>query len=246
MPSTGPIQKIFRRPLVAGALGIILVLTPLHGAWSASTSAFPRLFGTNAVRSANTGMFPKWMGMLERHFAEERHGDVRCRAADERAASAAAHYASCAIWEWRSFIDSENGHPVRVQLEEVNAHLNRHRYILDIVNYGVQDYWATPREFAIKDGDCEDFAIAKYFTLRKLGWKVDDLRVVVLQDLNLNIPHAVLAAYLDGEVYVLDNQLHNVVPASVILHYRPYYSINEDAWWLHEGRRTVDLSRRPR
>ncbi len=245
MPSTSPFRKIHRHRLAASALGIILALSPLHVALSAS-SVYPQLFGTSEVRSVNTGMFPKWISMLERHFAEERHGDIACAAAAERATNAAAHNAICAIWQWRTFIDSENGHPLRAQLEEVNAHLNRHRYILDIVNYGVQDYWATPREFAIKDGDCEDFAIAKYFTLRKLGWKVSDLRVVVLQDLNLNIAHAILVAYLDGEVYVLDNQLHNVVPASVILHYRPYYSINEDAWWLHDARRTLVSSRHPR
>ena len=87
----------------------------------------------------------------------------------------------------------------------------------------------------MNDGDCEDFAIAKYFTLRKLGWSIEDLRVVVLRDLNLRSPHAILVAYLDGVAYALDNQLQRVVPTTVIYHYRPYYSLNEDAWWLHSG-----------
>jgi len=105
--------------------------------------------------------------------------------------------------------------------------------VLDIVNWGIADYWATPREFAIKDGDCEDFAIAKYVSLKLLGWSDDDLRIVVLHDSNLNADHAVLAAYVDGRAMILDNQTRQVLPSEAIRHYQPYYSINETGWWLH-------------
>jgi predicted transglutaminase-like cysteine proteinase len=109
--------------------------------------------------------------------------------------------------------------------------------VLDIVNYGVENYWATPREFAINDGDCKDYAIAKYFTLRKLGWREDDLRIVVLQDMNLDEAHAITVAYSDNTAYVLDNLLGQVVRAAIIHHYHPFYSINETGWWLHVVRR---------
>ena len=43
-----------------------------------------------------------------------------------------------------------------------------------------------------------------------------------------------LVAYVEGEALVLDNQIAEVVPAESVDHYRPYYSINETGWWLHD------------
>ncbi len=119
------------------------------------------------------------------------------------------------------------------QIRSVNAEMNRHRYILDPVNYGVPDYWATPFQFLRLDGDCEDYAIAKFMSLRALGFDNDSLRVVVLRDLNLKLAHAILVVYHEGQVFVLDNQISDVVEAAAIRHYRPIYSVNETAWWLH-------------
>jgi predicted transglutaminase-like cysteine proteinase len=62
------------------------------------------------------------------------------------------------------------------------------------------------------------------------------MRIVVVQDLNLGIAHAVLVVYLDGRALVLDNQIDDVVPAAAVRHYRPIYSINERHWWLHRAR----------
>ncbi|MBI3707639.1 MAG: transglutaminase-like cysteine peptidase, partial [Proteobacteria bacterium] len=94
-------------------------------------------------------------------------------------------------------------------------------------------YWATPLQFFAKDGDCEDYAIAKFVSLKMLGFTNEQMRLVVLDDLNLQIPHAILVVYIGGRAFVLDNQIPKVVPAEVIHHYRPIYSINEDGWWLH-------------
>ena len=69
--------------------------------------------------------------------------------------------------------------------------------------------------------------------MRALGRDNAHLRIVVLQDLNLKIAHAVLAAYVDGEVWILDNQLKQIVTADSIHHYRPLFSLNEAAWWIH-------------
>ena len=115
----------------------------------------------------------------------------------------------------------------------VNAYMNRKRYIIDPRNYGVRDYWATPAQFLSRNGDCEDYAIAKYMSLRSLGFKDSQLRIVVLQDLNLDLAHAILVVYHNGRAYVLDNQIETVVPADRVYHYKPYYSINEHYWWLH-------------
>ena len=59
------------------------------------------------------------------------------------------------------------------------------------------------------------------------------MRIVALQDLNLNTAHAVLVVYMGKKALVLDNQVATVVDATSIVHYRPIYSINEKHWWLH-------------
>ena len=96
-------------------------------------------------------------------------------------------------------------------------------------------YWASPGEFFRRHGDCEDYAIAKFLSLRALGFDDAAMRIVVLQDLNLGIAHAVLAVELGGETLILDNQVADVVPARAIRHYRPIYAVNETHWWLYRS-----------
>ncbi|MDH5749703.1 MAG: hypothetical protein OEY85_10380, partial [Rhodospirillales bacterium] len=79
-------------------------------------------------------------------------------------------------------------------------------------------------------------AIAKYLTLRILGWDPDKMRIVVLNDLNLKIAHAVLIVQLDGKYLLLDNQISLVVDSDRVRHYRPIYSVNEHSWWRHKPR----------
>jgi predicted transglutaminase-like cysteine proteinase len=177
------------------------------------------LFGTTEIHSSNLKMFPKWRGTLQR-FEDELKS---CRA-DQ-----------CKKKQWQAVIDGLRGQDLMVQLRAINTEMNDKRYITDPVNWNLPDYWATPFQFMRKNGDCEDYAIAKYMALRDLGVSVDDMRIVVLNDLNLRIAHAVLAVYVNGKPYILDNQISKVVPASSILHYQPVYSINENGWWLHRG-----------
>ena len=72
-----------------------------------------------------------------------------------------------------------------------------------------------------------------YFSLRALGFQEATLRIVVIDDLNLGIPHAVLVVLLDSKFYVLDNQISQVVNERIIRHYRPIYALNESGWWLY-------------
>jgi predicted transglutaminase-like cysteine proteinase len=55
----------------------------------------------------------------------------------------------------------------------------------------------------------------------------------VLRDMNLQLDHAILVVFVDGDALVLDNQINQVVSATLIHHYRPYYSINGAGWWRH-------------
>ena len=122
----------------------------------------------------------------------------------------------------------------KTQLKEINKFMNTHRYIVDPVNWGVLDYWASPGEFFQRQGDCEDYAIAKYLSLQRLELAADDMRIVILNDLNLRVAHAILAVYLDGKVWVLDNQLSIMIEARRIRHYQPIYSLNDTGWWKHK------------
>ena len=162
------------------------------------------LFGTAEIHSSNLKMFPKWRGMLQ-IFKKELSscGPDQCGKA-----------------EWRAVVDRLRGKDVMTQLRAINIEMNRWPYVTDQVNWNLPDYWATPLQFLQKGGDCEDFAIAKYMALRDLGVPIDDMRIVMLNDLNLRIAHAVLAVYVDADPYILDNQISKVVPASSIHHYQ--------------------------
>jgi predicted transglutaminase-like cysteine proteinase len=185
---------------------------------------YPALFGSREVRSASLGPFQKWTGMLQRQRDERGTYEGPCTAR---------RFNRCHLQEWRRLLAEIASLDPLAQLEAVNGFMNRAPYITDPVNYGVPDYWASPLQFMSKDGDCEDHAIAKYFSLRQLGLPDERMRIVVVDDLNLRIPHAILVVYLGERAYILDNQISRVVPAEVVNHYKPIYSINEQAWWLH-------------
>lgn len=118
------------------------------------------------------------------------------------------------------------------QVQKVNEFANQQEYILDIDNYGVDDYWATPKEFLYNNGDCEDYAIIKMMSLKMLGFDMHKIRLIILQDTNLRVPHAVLAIEAQNDVLIMDNQIEEVVSHKYILHYVPVYALNEDRWWM--------------
>lgn len=184
----------------------------------------PSYFGTKEIRREGLKPFTKWTRVLDRHPEDERAVPRACAQNPGK---------PCPWNQWRQFIDQARDMPPLQRLDAVNRFMNRHRYVTDIVNWGVEDYWETPNEFVTKDGDCEDFAIAKYYSLRAMGVEQDSLRIVVLQDLNLRVGHAVLVVLVDGKAWVLDNQVERVIEADRIRHYKPYYSLNEKSFWLH-------------
>ncbi len=200
----------------------IAAITPLSRA-----DAAPALFGTSETRSSNINLFPKWKGTLARYFDERGLPDAPCEST---------RLNRCHLAQWGEFLKDLRGRSPMDQIVAVNTRMNRKRYILDPKNYGVSDYWATPRQFLARHGDCEDYAIAKYMSLRSLGFDASRLRIVVLKDMNLGLAHAILVVYDAGRAYVLDNQIKTVVPADRVYHYKPYYSINENHWWLHRTR----------
>ena len=87
-------------------------------------------------------------------------------------------------------------------------------------------------------GDCEDYAIAKYFALRQLGFDKEELRIVVLYDRIRNLGHAVLAVYGGNDILILDSLSNFITTHTRYRHYIPQYSMNETTRWAH-----VDHSR---
>lgn len=102
-----------------------------------SAAGIPHLFGSKEVHSSDLHHFPKWTDMLERYR----------------------HEASSAHWD--RFIDGLRDIDPLAQLDRVNRYMNDVPYKADAGNYAATDYWATPRQFFDRSGDCEDFAIAK-------------------------------------------------------------------------------------
>lgn len=184
----------------------------------------PPLFGTREIRSGDLRAFPKWVGMLRRTAAERGALNAPCTP------SAFNH---CYLLMWGKYLRALGTVPLRERLSSVNTRMNRWRYITDPVNWGVDDYWESPLQFFTRNGDCEDYAISKFLSLRAAGVPGDRLRIVVLNDMNLGVLHAVLVVLEGGRWWVLDNQISQVIPADQVRHYRPVYSINETGWWLH-------------
>ncbi len=195
-------------------------------------SAFPsqagawNLFGTQESAFEDITPFQKWTGMLERHEIQRAEQETLCRDRNRQAA--------CVLTGWMDRLDDMRDMPRHEQLQQVNAVMNAMPYIEDIVNWGMNDYWATPIEFLQRSGDCEDYSIAKYKSLRILGFPANKMRIVILNDMNLQVLHAVLAVELDGTIYLLDNQIHELVDSARVFHYMPIYSINENGWWRHQ------------
>ncbi len=125
------------------------------------------------------------------------------------------------------------GLPLLQQLTRVNRFFNQWPYRLDQANYGVRDYWATPAEFLQRSGDCEDYAIAKFYALKELNLPNTKMRIVAIRDAIRNIGHAILAVYAGNTVYILDNQTNMVLPHTKYRHYIPQCSVNEHYRWMH-------------
>jgi predicted transglutaminase-like cysteine proteinase len=140
---------------------------------------------------------------------------------------------------WLKLMQPETSFTEIELLQKVNVFFNGIRFIDDDVLWGVDNYWATPVEFiGVNGGDCEDFAIAKYFTLIELGVADEKLRITIVQHLTLNQYHMVLAYYETPESIplVLDNIDGEIKRANERKDLLPTYSFNGKQLWLNSER----------
>jgi predicted transglutaminase-like cysteine proteinase len=140
--------------------------------------------------------------------------------------------------QWRSLIASTSSLSDSERLKRVNDFFNRQMlFVDDSDNWAKPDFWATPMESLGKGaGDCEDYAIAKYFTLREAGVAPNKLRLIYVRakmgsgDSASFQAHMVLAYYAqpDAEPWVLDNLIGDIRPASKRPDLVPVFSFNSD------------------
>lgn len=177
------------------------------------------LFGTGEKASTDLSSFTKWSDMFDRFQRDATNPK-----------------ASGVIAKWRQSLEPLRGLPLADMANRVNRIMNDIEYIGDNRNWGKSDYWETPVEFLTRGGDCEDFAIAKYTSLRALGVPDSYMRIAIVKDTQKGIPHAILIVYTEDGPMVLDNQIKSMTAASSIYHYKPIFSINRSAWWVHNDR----------
>lgn len=119
-----------------------------------------------------------------------------------------------------------------VKLEEINNFFNAVPYADDINIWGQIDYWATPLEFLGKDsGDCEDYVIAKYFSLRNLGIESKKLYFSYVKSIHFTRTHMVLSYYETPSSIplILDSVNFKIFPADKRKDLIPIYNFNGEA-----------------
>lgn len=165
--------------------------------------------------------------------------DINQWVPDDLTARAEEEYDSRAgrrIDDWREMMQRVANLPEERQLEEVNYFFNRRvPFRNDDQHWGKIDYWATPYEaLGTNGGDCEDYVIAKYYTLSKIGVDVSKLRITYVKAVRLNQAHMVLTYFPtpDAIPLVLDNLINQIRPASKRRDLDPVYSFNANGMWL--------------
>jgi predicted transglutaminase-like cysteine proteinase len=143
------------------------------------------------------------------------------------------------IEAWQDLVRTSGALDERQKLQSVNDFFNRVRFTSDIDHWGKEDYWATPVQLLASDGgDCEDFSIAKYFTLRQMGVPAERMRLTYVKALDLDQAHMVLTYYdtPEADPLVLDNLTSEIRPSSSRTDLLPVYSFNGTGLWLVKGR----------
>ncbi|BEU04634.1 sulfate adenylyltransferase [Agarivorans sp. OAG1] len=136
---------------------------------------------------------------------------------------------------WRQTINDGHDLSEADQLRSINDFFNQMQFVDDIDVWGQEDYWATPVEFlGAAAGDCDDFSIAKYFSLIELGVSDEKMRLVYVKSLTYNQFHMVVAYYETPSSIpiILDNINPNILPATQRGDLVPIYSFNGQHLWL--------------
>ncbi|SEK32929.1 transglutaminase-like cysteine peptidase [Halomonas daqiaonensis] len=140
---------------------------------------------------------------------------------------------------WFALLERLRPAGLETRLREVNDFFNRRiRWLDDIDIWGQEDYWATPLETLGRgQGDCEDYSIAKYITLKELGVPGDELRMIYVKARigrsGITQAHMVLGYYETpaSDPLVLDNLQPSITRGSLRDDLDPLFSFNSSGLW---------------
>ena len=172
--------------------------------------------------------WPAWHDMLERHHTE-RTALIACLE-DKTQCSGRLRSLRPVLLKGAD-LDFDQ------QLRLVNRYVNRRRYKDDRVSARARagNQWITLAAFLESGGDCEDFAVAKYFILREFGVAADDMRIVVGKEAQRTTHHAMLAIRDGDQVWLLEND--NTIRRNGSQDIDNFvYAVNEHGVWDHENR----------
>lgn len=145
---------------------------------------------------------------------------------------------------WQKLIKDLRNDSEQSKLKKVNDFFNKVRFLDDIKHWKKKDYWATPVEFLVTNGgDCEDFTIAKYYTLKALGVNMSKMSIAYVKALDYNQAHMVLTYYSSprAEPVILDNLIPQIKRASKRKDLLHVYSFNGDNLWISKKGRRANL-----
>ena len=179
-------------------------------------------FGLLTFRAPEGMLWVKWR-KLEGEIRADERVISDCRADPNQCSSPAA-------LRFLNLLDSARDMPMRVKIATINRSINSQiRYVSDLKQHGVIDLWSAPlATFTGGEGDCEDYAIAKYVALRELGVNADDLRLLLVRDRAVGQDHAVLGVRHDGRWLVLDNRHSLLLDMTEVRQFTPLFAIDQE------------------
>ncbi len=149
---------------------------------------------------------------------------------------------AASVTAWRDLLTSSSGQNESSKLKRVNDFFNRRiRFGEDRDIWGMEDYWATPLEvLGRSEGDCEDFAISKYITLKLMGVPSEKMRLTYVKarlggpQSNIVQAHMVLSYYPapEDEPVILDNLISDIRPASRRPDLTTVFGFNAEGLWV--------------
>lgn len=215
---------MLRRVSTARLALLCAALVVGQSAFAASGDARDSASREVALRLADA---PRWTDVLAREAREAAapaRSSIHCMMpADEMPGDCGARP------DWRAGFQSLRGLPAGEAVVAVQARVNKLPYVSDLANWGMADRWETPAEMFARGGDCEDYALTKYFALRDLGLSEHAMRIAIVWDNVDQEQHAVLFITVDGQNWVLDNKFAVPMPATSLEgRYRVIWSVNRD------------------
>ncbi len=135
------------------------------------------------------------------------------------------------VVDYHKTLNSLKPFPKKEQIQRVNFYLNQMPFKPDVATYKQSDHWGTPKEFLVCGyGDCEDYAIIKYFTLLKLGFDKNRLFITTSREKYTGQMHMVLS-YFESDnkpPLILDNLSYKILELSKRVDLEPKIFINEE------------------